>query len=251
MSNKKDTLEDLIAERDQLIEKRNKLEKVSQFLRVPVHPDSASLLSKYSKLPSLDIEKRIQYSKLTCPGMEIVSCKKERTDTKLDMDICLKFLNSGTYNIHLSINAISHWVKSLQISPCAEIVPYSYTITKLIEESVSTRNVSLFVSTMNSILRMKHKIIHTFNEIFQNLSSGVEVDNSNGFFEPILFKLPSSITLSIHWLLIIENKEIFCKSDFKVMTIKGSKISDISTVFKDLLSVNDVKVATLQLLEIL
>jgi hypothetical protein len=266
-TNETELMEKYRLQRDKLIEKRNKLRDstkkpiLTKTRTLQTHKHATSLLSEYSRLPSLDMKKRLEYAQLTCPFMNVIKFNKEKQSNGfIKIEITLKFIHCGNFDINLLINNES--INSLKIIPGILTIEESNLIHTLIEQSVKCCDISLFIFRMNSILKMRETRNRIWKSIIDDIDSNI-IDSINTLSitkiqkQPniLLINSPSTLniqlysgsTLSITWIIKFQNTKRPCVSDFIVYANK----QNITKLFKSLIKAKDIKAATLQILNII
>ena len=282
----------LLAERDALRDELNKpnakRQKRNNNTTTPTtkkrslatYNHAKSLLSEHSRLPVLDMDLRLRYISLTCPWLSVESVeKKVLKNGTTKVDILLEFKTCAKFNILMTIarakNTDSEYIKTLKITPVTPITIAEATVVKaLIESAQLSGNISSFVYTLNSILRLRHKRKHTFTEIIHAMeldpeklelindhpiTSSTNPENlSHILFDhsPATFtvKTRSGETISITWKITVSTSSAHALSDFVVYKTSLNSTPNsmsLTKLFKSLIQANDVKTATLQLLHTL
>ena len=260
--------------------KRQKIETVARTL--DTYEYSKSLISKYSRLPEMDMELRLQYARMTCPWMSVLGVRKERRlsdtdETTLLCETILRFDSYGDFIVKLEIDAKSEDVKSLSLTPSPDVgdVDEQKAITALVEESTQTLDVSRLTYGMNTLLRMRHKRKRAWMSIVDELELG-RVRAINGF--PVVsshgqqrdslgrllfdhspssveFQLQSGKSLRVVWHIFFRPGARHCVSDFTASVAADGDsdrpVENITRLLKSLIRANDIKLATLQVLNIL
>lgn len=280
---RRNELRQQLQSQSKLQNKRPRIETVARTL--DTYQYSKSLITKYSRLPEMDMDQRLRYARMTCPWMSVVSVKKERpstTSTNRNTNsktvLCqtiIHFDSYGDFTIDLMIDIDSERVESLTISPSpdAEDIDEQKSITGLIEMSMQTLDVSRFVYGMNTLLRMRHKRKRAWMSVVDELDLS-KIRTINAFpvspthpkeslnrllFEhspsSVEFELPSAKILRINWYVRFLSGSRHCVSDFTAsITVKGDSDApseNITRLLKSLIRAHDIKVAVLQILNIL
>ncbi|KAG0675051.1 hypothetical protein C6P40_001948 [Pichia californica] len=302
-------LQEYLEQRDKLIERRNELlkrrrihkitnlkqskqsskrQKVETIARtMKTYQYSKNLISKYSRLPEMNIDIRLKYAHMTCPWMNISEIKKKinlKTDkyndskngsieysTKLNFDTC------GDFIIELNINIENESVNSIKIIPQGKIetIAERETILTLINDSIKFYDISRFVYGMNSLLRMRHKRKREYMSIIDVLDlnkfisiNGFPVSNIKSVesLELLLFEnsptfieveLSSKKFMRVDWQIKFQKGQNHCVSDITGSVIQNDQegnpksIENITKLLKNLIKANDIKSAVLQILNIL
>ncbi|KGK36431.1 hypothetical protein JL09_g4418 [Pichia kudriavzevii] len=261
--NKQQQMEEILTQRDSLIEKRNALrrkliEKTKRSVKsikprtLDTYKYAFHLVSCHSRLPSLDIEQRLQYAKLASPQMSVPSYRKMGNSITMSLD----FASVGVFTINLSIGdngTVSH----LSITPPALTIDESVTINTLVGECQASKNISLFIYRLNTLVRMREKRRRSWYSL---LPMDVHIESLNNItvLDPHTLFAHSPATLAIKlrkpsplvtitWLIDF-TKSKHCTSDFHVSTNTDLDLTDI---FKALVRTHGVKMAVVRLLSIL
>lgn len=269
--------------------KRQKIETVARTLNT--YESSKTLISKYSRLPEMDMGLRLQYARMTCPWMSVVAVKKDRLapdtgNTTIRCETTLRFDSYGDFVVTLEIDAEGEDVRRLSItpSPDAEEVDEQKAISVLVAESTQTLDVSRLVYGMNTLLRMRHKRKRAWMAIVDELELG-KVRAINGFAvgatpsqqrdslgrllfdhspSSVEFELESGKSLRVVWHIFFRPGTRHCVSDFTASVVAAAAdtpqdaeggssrpVENITRLLKSLIRANDIKLATLQVLNIL
>lgn len=258
-----DLIDQYRQQRDKLLQRREKLLKgkkspliVTKARTLDSHNHAISLLSQHSRLPSLDIEKRLHYASLTSPNMRILKYEKKIVEDVTDLFIHLKFTHCGDFQIRLKI--INNSIDSLHITPSVLTIDECNLVNSLIMVSQLSCDVSLFIYRMNSLLKLRNTRKTIWNSIIEHTKpskvssiNGIPIKDIKANPNILISNSPSSLafklrnkSISISWNLIFKNKRQ-CSSDFMVL-INNKK--NITKLFKSLIKARDVKFATLQIL---
>lgn len=227
---------------------------------------SKSLIESYSRLPVLDINKRLKFARLTCPWMAVENVSKtaEFDNSKSHLCFNLKFENCGIFDIEIHIDNKKKCIDDLKINIVSlQPIDEEGLIRSLIAESTESFDLSSFVYRMNTLLRMRHKRKRVWTNVLDELNLE-KVTAVNGFplsgkmdkqkLATVIFDNSPSVvrfktktfTLIISWNILFTSTRRQCVSDFTA-TLKGKSITKL---LKSLIKSKDVKLATLQLLNL-
>lgn len=231
------------------------------------HSYATALLANHSRLPSLDIEQRLRYVSLTCPWMSVVQFDREKSGPLSTIHTVVHFKTCGTFTLRLEIEPLGETVEALSISPQPPLLlDETPLVESLIDKSLSDLDVSFFIYGLNSLLRLRHKRKRVWMSVLKDLPlSSVRSINSFPVKENmsllslnallfqhspayVEFVLHSGSTLSIYWNLTFAKDTPHCLSDFHVLSTHSRNITQL---FKSLVAANDVKIATLQILNVI
>lgn len=256
-----------------------KLKKTETIVRsLDTYEYSKSLISNYSRLPEMNMDIRLKFAKMTCPWMTVKNIKKEKllfeNKDNVNLLIILNFDTLGDFKIELIINSKNESIQKLDISSLTNInIDENKLILKLIKESIESNNISRFIYGINSLLRMRHKRkrawMSIFNEIDINKIKSINdfplIGNikSNNSFNNLLFnhspsfleiELLSNKILRIDWNIKFQKIVLHCVSDFIAIIYKKESpenLYDVTRLLKNLIKANDIKLAVIQILNIL
>lgn len=227
---------------------------------------SIDLIQKHSKLPVIDINRRLQYAKLTCPWMNVENILKlpNPDSSRSKLSFILKFEECCILEVVIYINNLEQTIQNLKIE-IKDLLPIDEEpiIRKLVEEVIKSFDLSLLVYRMNTLLRMRHKRKRIWMSVFEDIDVNKLV-SINGFplnaksskatmaavlfdHSPslVVFKTKKSV-LNISWNIVFNSKNRHCVSEFTA-TVKNKNITKL---FTSLIKSKDLKLATLQLLDL-
>lgn len=236
---------------------------------IDTYKEATSLISKYSKLPELDMDLRLRYAQMTCPWMSVSNIDKSEKLNKSSFITTLNFDTFNDFTISITIDTLKQCIDNLKITSIQPLVLQErYSIKSLILKSEKYLDVTMFVYGINTFLRMRHKRKRVWMSLIDDIqldsirsinSFNVSDVQSREKLNILLFKdSPSFIEfqlksrkLRIDWSISFEKKR-HCVSNFSAMVYEEEgKVRDISKLFKDLIKSKDVKLAILQILQIL
>lgn len=271
-------LKTLEQKRDELIAHRNALNLrrlnslLSQKSKPPkvhtleTYKNSIDLIGKHSKVPLLEIDKRLDYAKLTCPWMIVENIKKvpnlDASESKLCFDLI--FVDCCDLQVVIYIDNSKQSIQNLEIK-VQRLYPIDEEsiVRNLIDQATLTFDFSLFVYRMNTLLRMRHKRKRIWMNILDDINHD-KLISINGYeltaksrkdsMATILFDHSPSLVvfrtknsvLSISWNIDFNSKNRHCVSEFTATS--GNK--NITKLFTALIKSKDLKLATLQLLNL-
>lgn len=280
-------MDELIQKRDNLLQKRdsllsqkkskkygNRISKVTTVTRtLDSYERSKDLISKYSRLPELDMNTRLEYLHMNCPWMHVIQTEKTFLENGfMSFTTKVNFNQCGEFTFKLVIRTTEQSVQSLSIFPSSEklSIEESNQIIELISKSETQKDISLFVYGINTILRMRHKRKKAWMSVLEDLEMD-DIDQINGLplanrikdvdqlsmvlfnHSPTFIEITKNLkTLRIDWIIKMDGTyPRHCVSDFFASISKNSDSKDISELLKSLLKIDDVKIAILQLIKLL
>lgn len=263
--------DELLAYRDslklkQLNQKLQKTLKKPKVQTLDTYNRSKSLIEKYSRLPILDIDKRLKFARLTCPWMQVSDVVKTSTssNTASTLEFQLRFEKCGVFQVSIKVDNKEESILSLEINIISiRPIDEEQLIRELIKESMKSLDLTLFVYRLNTLVRMRHKRKRMWVDILESLDIS-KVNSINGYdtsknvrsdtLSIILFdNSPSSVTFKtksasvfVTWAIRFTSNQRHCVSEFKATW----KNNDVSKLYQSLIKANDVKTATLQILNL-
>lgn len=259
-----------------VVKKQKKTETVLRSL--DTYEYSKSLISNYSRLPEMDMDIRLKFARMTCPWMSVTNIKKEKLSSGNKNDVSfittLNFDTLGDFKIELNINSKDETIQRLDISSISDInINENKLILKLIRESIDSNNISRFVYGINTLLRMRHKRKRAWMSIFNEIDIS-KIKSINGF--PIIENIKSKDSVNIllfnhspsfleiefisnkifriDWNIKFQDNILHCVSDFTAIIFKKESpenLYGITRLLKNLIKAKDIKLAVIQILNIL